>query len=63
MRLAEVLDLGVIANGIEEAAVADTLLDLGCMRGQGFLFARPVSATDTSAFLAAGSVTPWCSIG
>lgn len=45
-----ILDLGrsfglaVVAEGIETEAQRDTLRALGCTKGQGFLFARPMSA-------------------
>lgn len=35
------LQLVVVAEGIEEQAVADKLKQMGCHRGQGFLFSRP----------------------
>ncbi|HEY3495900.1 MAG TPA: EAL domain-containing protein [Polyangiaceae bacterium] len=35
------LDVSVVAEGIENAAERDTLLELGCDLLQGFLFARP----------------------
>ena len=45
-----ILDLGrsfelhVVAEGIETEAQRDALRALGCTRGQGYLFARPLSA-------------------
>ena len=42
--LAQSLQLEVIAEGIEHQAQADELLSLGCPLGQGYLFARPVTA-------------------
>ncbi len=45
-----ILDLGrsfglaVVAEGIETEAQRDALRALGCTKGQGFLFARPMSA-------------------
>lgn len=42
--MAHALELGVIAEGIESEAVAHTLAELGCELGQGFYFARPLSA-------------------
>lgn len=35
------LQLVVVAEGIEEQAVADKLKQMGCHRGQGFLYSRP----------------------
>jgi diguanylate cyclase (GGDEF)-like protein/PAS domain S-box-containing protein len=45
IRLAGALDLQVIAEGIEEAAQRDVLTEMGCSFGQGYLFARPLTAS------------------
>ncbi len=50
VRLAESLDLSVIAEGIETDEQCDQLVDLGCTFGQGHLFARPMSAVDAMEF-------------
>jgi EAL domain-containing protein (putative c-di-GMP-specific phosphodiesterase class I) len=42
--LARALDLSITAEGIETAGRAAVLRGLGCDRGQGFLFSRPVPA-------------------
>jgi diguanylate cyclase (GGDEF)-like protein/PAS domain S-box-containing protein len=42
--IAGALDLQVIAEGVENAAQAGTLLRLGCHHAQGFHFARPLTA-------------------
>jgi diguanylate cyclase (GGDEF)-like protein len=42
--LAHDLGLAVVAEGIETEAQATTLLELGCKRGQGYLFSRPLAA-------------------
>lgn len=39
--LADGLNLGVIAEGIETPQQAERLLELGCTHGQGFLYGRP----------------------
>lgn len=39
--VAKNLNLVVVAEGIEEQAVADKLRQMGCHRGQGFLYSRP----------------------
>jgi diguanylate cyclase (GGDEF)-like protein len=40
--LADAFGLDVIAEGVETAAAARALLDLGCYRAQGFLLSRPL---------------------
>ena len=42
--LAQALGVDVIAEGIEHRTQADHLLRLGCLRGQGYFFARPLRA-------------------
>lgn len=49
--LARSLDLGTVAEGIEQTEQRDRLLGLGCTLGQGFLFSRPVSAADVPRLL------------
>jgi diguanylate cyclase (GGDEF)-like protein/PAS domain S-box-containing protein len=44
--LAHSLSLEVVAEGIETSAQLDNLRALGCECGQGYLFARPLSAGD-----------------
>lgn len=39
--MARNLELGVIAEGVEEQEVEQKLLRMGCNRGQGFLYSRP----------------------
>jgi diguanylate cyclase (GGDEF)-like protein/PAS domain S-box-containing protein len=41
--IGKALDLSVIAEGVENAAQAKTLRDLGCTRAQGFQFYRPLT--------------------
>ena len=45
VQLAHSLDLRVVAEGVETVDQRDHLLALGCDELQGFLFARPMSAT------------------
>jgi EAL domain-containing protein (putative c-di-GMP-specific phosphodiesterase class I) len=47
LRLAEELDLPVIAEGIEEIGEALTLVKMGCAFGQGYLFGRPAPIEQT----------------
>lgn len=44
IELARVLNLGVVAEGIETCEQYRLLRQMGCRYGQGYLFARPVSA-------------------
>lgn len=44
LALAEALALDVVAEGIETEAQRAALLELGCLYGQGFLFAHPAPA-------------------
>ena len=43
IKLAEVFELGLIAEGIETEQQWNQLLDLQCEYGQGFLFSKPIS--------------------
>ena len=51
--LARSFDLSVIAEGIETEQQASLLQDLGCQFGQGFLYAKPLPATQMLKFLSA----------
>jgi len=42
IRLAESLGMTVTAEGIEGQSQADALVEMGCTRGQGYHFARPM---------------------
>jgi diguanylate cyclase (GGDEF)-like protein/PAS domain S-box-containing protein len=44
LAIAEALSLSVIAEGVETALQAKTLLDLGCHKAQGYHFYRPLTA-------------------
>jgi diguanylate cyclase (GGDEF)-like protein len=50
--LAGSLGLGVVAEGVETPLQAEALRRLGCTRGQGFLFARPLPVDDLTRRLA-----------
>jgi predicted signal transduction protein with EAL and GGDEF domain len=57
--LARGLSMGVTAEGIETSAQLTQLIALGCERGQGYYFARPLSAGAASELLAGqGSGAP-----
>jgi diguanylate cyclase (GGDEF)-like protein/PAS domain S-box-containing protein len=49
--LAHGLGMEVTAEGIEEADQLAAVIDLGCDRGQGYLFARPLPALDAEVAL------------
>ncbi|MEO3864133.1 putative bifunctional diguanylate cyclase/phosphodiesterase [Rheinheimera fenheensis] len=49
--MARNLDLGVIAEGIEEVEVEQKLLRMGCTRGQGFLYSRPFELSGFAVWL------------
>jgi diguanylate cyclase (GGDEF)-like protein/PAS domain S-box-containing protein len=49
--LADALGLDVVAEGVETAAQAEILVELGCHRAQGFYFGRPAPAEEFRARL------------
>jgi diguanylate cyclase (GGDEF)-like protein len=57
--LAKALDLDVTAEGIETTAQRAELLALGCDRGQGYLFARPLPDAGIAALLAGSTSRGW----
>ena len=52
VQLGRALDLQVVAEGIEREAQAVALRRLGCSRGQGYLYARPLPADELEPLLA-----------
>ena len=48
--LAKSLSLGVVAEGIEQPAEMAVLERMQCNEGQGYLFAKPMPATDLFAW-------------
>jgi diguanylate cyclase (GGDEF)-like protein len=44
VELARSLELGVVAEGVETEGQRRALIDLGCVHGQGYLFAQPMGA-------------------
>lgn len=50
LSLAGALGMRTVAEGIETAEVGHALAELGCDRGQGYHYARPMSADDAFAF-------------
>jgi len=57
VQLAQVMGFSVVAEGIETDQQADRLRDLGCAKGQGYHYAKPLPP-DQAAAMAAGSL-PW----
>jgi EAL domain-containing protein (putative c-di-GMP-specific phosphodiesterase class I) len=55
--LAHSLGLEVVAEGIETPAQLENLRAMGCECGQGYLFARPLSAADAEALFRAWETT------
>jgi diguanylate cyclase (GGDEF)-like protein/PAS domain S-box-containing protein len=49
--MAHVLDLSVVAEGIECGTAMEALRDASCDEGQGYLFARPMPLAELDAFL------------
>jgi diguanylate cyclase (GGDEF)-like protein len=52
VRLAQALDLEVVAEGIERAEQRDALIELGCGAGQGWFLARPMPRGELLEYLA-----------
>ena len=44
--MAQALDVPVVAEGIEDAAAHEALLQMGCASGQGWYFGKPMPAED-----------------
>jgi diguanylate cyclase (GGDEF)-like protein len=52
IRIGQGLRVATVAEGIEDATQLRALQRLGCDRGQGYHFARPMSAADFEAYIA-----------
>jgi EAL domain-containing protein (putative c-di-GMP-specific phosphodiesterase class I) len=44
IRMAQTLGLGTVAEGIETEGQASLMAELGCDKGQGYLYSRPLEA-------------------
>ncbi|MFZ2987619.1 EAL domain-containing protein, partial [Ideonella sp.] len=53
VRVAGALHMNTVAEGIETTGQAQLIASLGCDRGQGYLFCRPLEAQDLGHWLAA----------
>lgn len=51
LALGKALSMSVVVEGIETLEQHQALLDFGCIHGQGYLYARPMSADDFLAWL------------
>ncbi len=51
--IAQNMNLGVVAEGIEDATQLAALVEAGCNTGQGFLLSRPLPPEDVAAFIVA----------
>lgn len=56
VQLGRALDLQVVAEGIERPEQASLLRRLGCTRGQGYLYSRPLPPAELDSILARGAV-------
>lgn len=56
--LAHALHLKVIAEGIETAEQLEMLHEMGCEYGQGYLFSKPLPASDIDTFLSSAMAAP-----
>ena len=54
--MAHKLNMKVIAEGVETAQQRDILATAGCDYGQGYLFARPMPATQFDEFLSQSNI-------
>jgi len=56
VELAHALGVVTTAEGIEDQATLDALVELGCDHGQGFFVAKPMPAADLERWFAS---SPW----
>ncbi len=51
LAIAQALRLDVVAEGVETAAQHEALVGLGCTRGQGFRYAKPMPVSDATKWI------------
>ncbi|MBU2237933.1 MAG: EAL domain-containing protein [Gammaproteobacteria bacterium] len=56
--LASSFECEAIAEGIENKSQADTLIKMGCIYGQGYYYAKPMTADNIQAMLQADAILP-----
>lgn len=57
LQVAYVMELEVVAEGVEELEQAQALAELGCPRAQGWLYAKALEANDVAGYLSRGTVS------
>ncbi|WP_286239386.1 putative bifunctional diguanylate cyclase/phosphodiesterase [Neptuniibacter halophilus] len=57
IKMAHSLDILVVAEGLETPLQLEILQQLGCDKGQGYLFSRPLAPEAAAALLAAGQLS------
>jgi diguanylate cyclase (GGDEF)-like protein len=57
--LAHSLNLEVIAEGVESQEICEALIDLGCIKAQGYFFATPLSASEFTQHIIEGKTGVW----
>ena len=60
--MAQALDVPVVAEGIEDAATHEKLLEMGCALGQGWYFGKPIAAEDVLHLLRQSDETARCDL-
>lgn len=58
VQVAHSLGMNTVAEGIETPAQAQVIRELGCDKGQGYLYSKPLSAADLVQWLAARAYPP-----
>ena len=51
VNLGRSMEMDLIAEGIETANQKERLAEMGCQMGQGYLFSKPMPASDVPAWL------------